>query len=145
MSSVDKIHLIWLQGQACTGCTVSFLNATHPSVLDLLTGFIPQATGIILDYHATIMAPWGDVAIDALRSAEKGELGPFVLVVEGAVPDESFLEGKGFWCVTGEDEEGNPVTFNERLPSSPSGLVPRLAGSPAVNLTQQGLWGSSNI
>ncbi len=115
MPSVDKIHLIWLQGQACTGCTVSFLNATHPSVLDLLTGFIPQATGITLDYHATIMAPWGDEAIEALRSAERGELEPFVLIVEGAVPDESFHGDQGFWCVTGEDEEGNPITFNERL------------------------------
>ena len=72
MSEIDKIHLIWLQGQACMGCTVSFLIATHPSVLDLLTGFIPQTTGITLDYHATIMAPWGEKAIEALRLAERG-------------------------------------------------------------------------
>lgn len=113
---IEKIHLIWLPGQACTGCTVSFLNATHPSVLDLLTGFIPQAAGVTLDYHATIMLPWGEEALEAVKAAEKGELDPFVLVLEGAIPDESIAEKSGgYWCVIGEDEEGKPVTFNERL------------------------------
>ena len=58
MSQIENIHVIWLPGQACTGCTVSLLNASHPSLLDLLTGFIPQAAGVTLDYHATIMLPW---------------------------------------------------------------------------------------
>ncbi|RLI07919.1 hyaluronate lyase, partial [Candidatus Bathyarchaeota archaeon] len=84
----EKIHVIWLSGQACTGCTVSFLNATHPSLVDILTGFIPQAAGITLDYHQTIMLPWGEEALKAVEAAERGELEPFVLVVEGAVPDE---------------------------------------------------------
>jgi len=116
MSDVDKIHVIWLPGQACTGCTVSLLNASHPSVLDLLTGFIPQAAGVTLDYHATIMLPWGEEALEAVNSAEKGELSPFVLVLEGSIPDESRAkESGGYWCVIGEDEEGNPVTFTERV------------------------------
>jgi len=116
MAEIDKIHVIWLPGQACTGCTVSLLNASHPSVLDLLTGFIPQAAGVTLDYHATIMLPWGEEALQAVNAAEKGELGPFVLVLEGAIPDESTAKKSGgYWCVIGEDEEGNPVTFNERL------------------------------
>lgn len=115
MSEIEKIHVIWLQGQACTGCTVSFLNATHPSVVDLLTGFIPQAAGITLDYHQTIMLPWGEQALEALKAAEEGELEPFVLVLEGAIPDESIAEKTGgFWCVIGE-EDGKPVTFTDRL------------------------------
>jgi hydrogenase small subunit len=116
MSEIDKIHVIWLPGQACTGCTVSLLNASHPSVLDLLTGFIPQAEGVTLDYHATIMLPWGDEALKAVEAAEKGELAPFVLVLEGAIPDESIAQKSGgYWCVIGEDEEGKPVTFSERI------------------------------
>lgn len=109
----EKIHVIWLSGQACTGCTVSFLNATHPSVVDILTGFIPQAAGITLDYHQTIMLPWGEEALKAVEAAEGGELDPFVLVVEGAVPDED-KAGEGYWCAIGE-EEGRPITFSERL------------------------------
>jgi hydrogenase small subunit len=116
MSEIDKIHVIWLPGQACTGCTVSLLNATSPNLLDLLTGFIPQAAGVTLDYHATIMLPWGEEALKAVEAAENGELAPFVLVLEGAIPDESRAkETGGYWCVIGEDEEGKPVTFNDRL------------------------------
>jgi len=115
VSEIERIHVIWLPGQACTGCTVSFLNATHPSVVDLLTGFIPQAAGVTLDYHATIMLPWGEEALEAVKAAERGELDPFVLVLEGAIPDESkAAERGGFWCVIGE-EDGKPVTFSERL------------------------------
>lgn len=116
MSEIEKIHVIWLPGLACTGCTISLLNASHPSVLDLLTGFIPQAAGVTLDYHSTIMLQWGDEALEAVNAAEKGDLEPFVLVLEGAIPDESIAEKSGgYWCVIGEDEKGNPITFNERL------------------------------
>lgn len=114
--AIENLHVIWLPGQACTGCTVSFLNASHPSVLDLLTGFIPPAAGVTLDYHATIMVPWGEQALQAVKAAERGELAPFVLIVEGAIPDESLAEKSGgFWCVIGDDDAGNPITFNTRL------------------------------
>jgi hydrogenase small subunit len=111
----DQIHIVWLPGQACTGCTVSFLNATHPSVIDLLTGFLPQAADITLNYHSTIMLQWGDEALEAVRAAERGELQPFVLIVEGAIPDEFIAEERGgYWCIIGE-EDGKPVTFSERV------------------------------
>ena len=116
MTEIERIHVIWLPGQACTGCTVSLLNASHPSVLDLLTGFIPPAAGVTLDYHATIMLPWGEEAMKAVEAAERGELAPFVLVLEGAIPDESIAEKSGgYWCVIGEDEHGKPVTLSERI------------------------------
>ncbi|MFQ6126626.1 MAG: hydrogenase small subunit [Candidatus Heimdallarchaeota archaeon] len=112
---MSNIHVVWLQGQACTGCTVSFTNATHPSFTDLLTGFIPPAAGVTLDFHQTIMTPWGEQATQILDAANEGKLAPLVLAVEGAVPDES-IAGKtgGFWCLAGESE-GKPVTFAERL------------------------------
>lgn len=110
---MDNINVIWLQGQGCTGCTVSLTNATHPSLVDLLTGFIPQTEGIILAFHPAIMPSWGDDAIEILRQAERGELDPFVLVVEGAVPDEELAKKTGgFWCAIGEDG-GQFVTFSD--------------------------------
>ncbi len=112
---IDRIHVIWLNGQACTGCSISFLNATHPSVVDLLTGFLPQAAGISLDYHETIMLPWGDEALKALDAAAAGELEPFVLVVDGSVPDETLAaKTGGYFCAIGQ-RDGKAVTFNERL------------------------------
>ena len=116
MTEIQNIHVLWLSGQACTGCTVSFCNSSHPSLLDLLTGFIPQATGVSLDYHATIMTPWGEEAMKTVEAAEEGTLSPYVLVLEGAIPDESkAAETDGFWCVIGEDSNGNPITFSERI------------------------------
>jgi len=115
MSEVAHIHVIWLQGQGCTGCTVSLTNATHPSLVDLLTGFIPQAAGITLDFHQTIMLPWGEQATQVLDAAEEGKLDPFVMVLEGAIPDESRAKKTGgFWCLSGE-REGEPVTLSERI------------------------------
>ena len=116
MSEHEKIHVIWLPGQACTGCTISLLNASHPNLLDLLTGFIPQAAGVSLDFHASIMTPWGDEAMEAVDAAGRGELGAFVLVLEGAIPDESLAKASGgYWCVMGEDEEGNPITLSDHI------------------------------
>jgi hydrogenase small subunit len=116
LSAIDKIHVVWIHGQSCSGDTVSFLNSTHPSVLDLLTGFIPQAAGVILDFQPTIMLPWGVEAMKAVEAAEKGELDPFVLLVEGAIPNEGLnKENGGHFCIFGEDEQGNVLSFNERL------------------------------
>ena len=53
------------------------------------------AAGVTLDYHATIMLPWGEEALKAVDAAEKGELGPFVLVMEGSIPDESIAKKTG--------------------------------------------------
>jgi hydrogenase small subunit len=62
------------------------------------------------------MAPWGEEALGAVDAAEKGELNPFVLILEGAIPDESIAEAAGgYWCVIGEDEDGRPITFSERI------------------------------
>jgi len=151
MSEPEHIHVIWLPGQACTGCTVSLLNASHPNLLDLLTGFIPQATGVTLDYHATIMAPWGDEALKAVDAAERGELGPFVMILEGAIPDETIAKASGgYWCVIGEDEDGKPITFSERIDKLAkhaaaivcAGTCSSFGGIPAGNPNPTGAMGA---
>ncbi len=110
---IEKINAIWLQGQGCTGCTVSLTGATHPSLPDLLTGFLPQAAGVALVFHPTIMLPHGEEAINVLESGLKGKLDPFVLILEGAVPNEELAEKTGgYWCMVGENGEGKPLTLN---------------------------------
>lgn len=113
--SVERLNVIWLQGQGCTGCTVSITGASYPRLVDILTGFLPQAKGIVLQYHPTIMLPHGEEALKVLRAAVKGELDPFVLVIEGAIPDEDTAKkSNGFWCMIGE-EDGKLMTFNDWL------------------------------
>jgi hypothetical protein len=45
--------------------------------------------------------------------AARGELEPFVLVVEGSIPNEN-INGDGYWTSMGNDPAtGEPVTLNQ--------------------------------
>jgi hydrogenase small subunit len=52
--------VIWLQGQGCTGCSVSFLNSVYYATVDSLL-----LNTISLEYHSSVMAAAGDFAISA--------------------------------------------------------------------------------
>ena len=52
--------VIWLQGQSCSGCSVSFLNSVHYKTADDIL-----INNINLEYHPTLMAAAGDFAISA--------------------------------------------------------------------------------
>jgi hydrogenase small subunit len=114
---MEPINLIWLQGQGCTGDTVALISASEPSLVDALTGILPEVGDIRLAYHPTIMAPWGETALSVLDDAKEGKLDPFVLILEGAIPDEaSAARQGGFYCAVG-DKAGKLVTVNEILTS----------------------------
>ncbi len=63
--------VIWLQGQGCTGCSVSFLNTIYYATVDTLL-----LDKINLEYHPNVMATAGDFAISAAQVARPstGEL-----------------------------------------------------------------------
>ena len=125
---MQPINLIWLQGQGCTGDTVALISASEPSLVDALTGILPEVGDIKLAYHPTIMAPWGETALSVLDDAREGKLDPFVLIFEGAIPDEeSAAKDGGYYCAVG-DKAGKLVTANEILTS----LKDRAAATVAV-------------
>ncbi len=112
----DSINLIWLQGQGCTGCTISITGGSHPSIVDVLTGFLPQVEGINLVYHPTLMLPWGGDAMKILEDAKAGKYDPFVLILEGAIPDEDKARRNGgFYCGIGEIND-QMVTLTDVIP-----------------------------
>lgn len=112
---MQPINLVWLQGQGCTGDTVALISAREPSLVDALTGILPEVSDINLAYHPTVMAPWGEGALKVLDDAKEGKLDPFVLILEGAVPDEEKAEKNGgYYCGVG-DKDGKLVTLNELL------------------------------
>jgi hydrogenase small subunit len=63
--------VIWLQGQGCTGCSVSFLNSVYYATVDTIL-----LDKINLEYHPNVMAAAGDFAISAAQVARPstGEL-----------------------------------------------------------------------
>ncbi len=79
LASEGAPPVIWLQGQGCTGCSTSLLNSIYyMTVDDLLLNYID------LEFHATVMAGAGDLAVSAAEDARVA--GGYVLVVEGAIP-----------------------------------------------------------
>lgn len=70
--------VIWLQGQSCTGCSVSLLNAQSPSAVKLLTQYIS------LKFHANLSTATGQQCMDILDTLV--EAGGYILAVEGSVP-----------------------------------------------------------
>ncbi len=75
-----KQPVIWLNGAACTGCTVSFANTDYPSVAELVLDRLS------VKYMETLMAASGEVAEKALEDAIQQFKGKYVMVVEGAIP-----------------------------------------------------------
>ncbi|MCG8550443.1 MAG: twin-arginine translocation signal domain-containing protein, partial [Desulfobacterales bacterium] len=86
--------VVWLQGQGCTGCSVSLLNSVDPGIADVLLKVIS------LQYHPTVMAGEGETAMENLFAIAKEYKGRFSLVVEGAIPTAA----EGMYCVVGEYE-----------------------------------------
>lgn len=100
-------HLIWLGGASCDGCTMATLGATEPALEDLLLGRVPDVPAITL-VHAALSLESGDEFRAHLERAVRGELTPFVLVLEGSVLDES-LAGAGSFSRLGT-ADGVPLT-----------------------------------
>lgn len=112
---MQPINLIWLQGQGCTGDTVALISARDPSLVDVMTGILPEVEGIKIAYHPTIMVPWGEKALAVIEEAKQGKLDPFVLVLEGAIPSEELAQKTGgYFCGIG-DKDGKILTLNEVL------------------------------
>jgi hydrogenase small subunit len=111
----EVINLIWLEGQDCAGDTISIKQASNPTLIDVLTGAIPGLGGLKLVYHPTLMAEWGEDASKILVDAMAGKYDPFVLILEGSIPDES-KAGEGVFCVIGEYEE-KILTISEVIDS----------------------------
>jgi hydrogenase small subunit len=72
-----EMELVWLQGQSCTGCTISMLQGQYPTLEETLSEFRMEVT-----FHPTLMAEQGEAAIDSMSKS------PDVLVLEGSVPTE---------------------------------------------------------
>jgi hydrogenase small subunit len=71
-------RVLWVQGMACTGCSVSFLNAEDPGPLEVLTQLIS------LVYHPTVSAAQGGQVTEMI--AKLTAAGDYYLVLEGPLP-----------------------------------------------------------
>src|SRR3981081_3033794 len=117
--AVAEVHIPWITaGLGCDGDSVSITAATQPSVEDVLLGAIPGLPKVHL--HNPVLAyETGDDFMKFFYQAEEGKLEPFVLVVEGSIPNEK-IKKEGYWAALGT----NPIT---RQPITTCEWIDRLA------------------
>jgi hydrogenase small subunit len=110
---VKEVHIVWMTtGLGCDGDSVSITAASQPSIEDVVLGAIPGLPKVHL--HNPVLAyEVGDDFMKYWYDAWQGKLDPFVLVLEGSVPNEDIKE-EGYWAAMGTDKEtGQPITTNE--------------------------------
>jgi hydrogenase small subunit len=106
-AAVAETPIIWLAAGACSGCSVSLLNALSPRIQDVLLDQVIPGHHTELAFHPTVMAASGDLAMQAMYETEEK---PFILVVEGAI---ATADG-GRTCEVGE-KNGHGITGLEHV------------------------------
>ncbi len=110
--AVKEVNVLWMtEGLGCDGDSVSITAATQPSLEDILLGAIPGLPKVNL--HNPVLAyENGDEFMEFWYKAERGELNPFVLVIEGSIPNEK-IKKEGYWAAMGTDPMGQPIKLND--------------------------------
>jgi Nickel-dependent hydrogenase/NADH ubiquinone oxidoreductase, 20 Kd subunit len=85
----ERPAVLWMHLQECTGCSESFIRASHPIVADALLDVID------LTYDESLMAPSGCQAEKSLADTMRDQKGKYIVLVEGAVPTKD----KGVYCM----------------------------------------------
>src|ERR1700740_2507447 len=102
--AIKEIDVLWITaGLGCDGDTLSVTAATQPSIEDVLLGAIPGLPKVHL--HNPVLAyATGDDFLKFWYQAEQGKLEPFVLVVEGSIPNEK-IKKEGYCAALGTDSK----------------------------------------
>jgi hydrogenase small subunit len=118
-SPFTDIHILWITaGLGCDGDSVAITAARQPSLEDLVHGIIPGIPTV--HFHNPLLATEnGEAFMRYFHDAAEGRLDPFILVMEGSIPDET-NKSQGYWAAFGID----PAT---RQPITTCAWIDRLA------------------
>lgn len=106
---IKEIDILWITaGLGCDGDTISMTAATQPSIEDVLLGGIPGIPKVRL-HNPFLSYASGEDFLRPFHLASEGKLGPFILVMEGSIPNENNKE-EGYWAALGTDRTtGQPI------------------------------------
>ncbi len=133
IGAFEQVHVFWLAGMSCDGCSIAVLGATAPSVESLMTGALPGVPIVFL-HHTAVQLEAGDAFMEPMWRAWRGELGaPYVVVYEGSLADESLAGTGGYWSAVGEEGDG-PMEGRRQIPSAEwaKRLAPGAAATIAI-------------
>jgi hydrogenase small subunit len=122
-----EIDILWITaGLSCDGDSVSITAATQPALEELLLGALPGVPRVRL-HNPVLATENGAEFLAAFHRAAAGELEPFVLVVEGSIPNEK-IKAEGYWAAMGTGPDGQPITTCEWIDR----LAPRALAVVAI-------------
>lgn len=131
LGPLQTVHVFWIAGMSCDGCSIAVTGASNPGIEGLLAGTVPAMPQVIL-HHPVLAVDAGEAFVSNYAKAWKGTLGaPYVVVMEGSVADERIAARTGgYWSAMGvEPREG----FAEPQPVPTAEWMSRLApGAAAV-------------
>ena len=97
----NVVHVFWLSGMSCDGCSVAMLGAISPRLEELTLGLIPRVPRVVL-HHSMLDEASGADFMAPFRAAAEGALdAPYIVVVEGSIPDDQSLDGPGSYAAMG--------------------------------------------
>jgi hydrogenase small subunit len=110
---IEEIDVLWITaGLGCDGDTIAMTAATQPSIEDVVGGALPWIPKVRL-LNPFLSFENGDDFLARFRLAAAGKVDPFILVVEGSIPNEKNKE-QGYWASLGTDDKtGQPITTCE--------------------------------
>ncbi len=131
---LSEVHVFWLAGMSCDGCSIAVTGATAPAIEELLAGTIPGLPRVVL-HHPVLSLAAGAEFTRPFQDAVDGKLPPYVVVLEGSVPDDQSLpEGEGYYSAMGaggmdpDSETDQPNRMTDWLRT----LAPGAAASIAI-------------
>jgi hydrogenase small subunit len=111
---IAEIDILWMTaGLGCDGETIAMTGATQPSIEDLVLGHLPWIPKVKF-YNPFLAYENGDDFVRPFREAAEGTFDrPFILVVEGSIPNEK-NKAEGYWASFGTDAQTKqPITTCE--------------------------------
>ena len=107
------VNVLWIPaGLSCDGDSVSLTAATQPAIEEIALRAIPGLPNVRF-YWPLIEYSVGDEFLQAFRKAARGELDPFVLVLEGSIANET-IKSEGYWTGFGNKPGSDqPMTFSD--------------------------------
>src|SRR4029453_11244512 len=131
------LHILWINaGLGGDGDSVALTAATQPSIEEIAMGALPGLPKVavhwpLIDFECG-PDKGADTFIEWFFKADRGELEPFVLVVEGSIPNEA-IKSEGYWCGFGNNPEtGQPMTTSEWIDRLAPKALAILAGGPCA-------------
>ena len=109
--SISEIDILWITaGLGCDGDTIAMTAATQPSIEDIVLGSMPWIPKVRL-HNPFLAIENGDDFLSHFHQAANGKLAPFILVVEGSIPNEN-NKTDGYWASLGTNAENRPADYN---------------------------------